>query len=241
MCTILFAIDSHPDFRLILLANRDEFYDRPTRALAHWTDHPDVRAGRDLVAGGTWLGITDSGRFAAVTNYRDPAAPRGTRSRGMLTADFLTGKSSPIEYLEGLKAVATEFSGFNLLVGSIDGSKTEAFYYSNRNGDTVELSTGIYGLSNAFLDSAWPKVARGKDLLATELRTPVLAPDRLFAILEDDIVAPDDLLPDTGIGHEREKALSSIFIRTPSYGTRSSTVLTVRRNGKIDILERVFV
>lgn len=241
MCTILFAIDSHPEYRLILLANRDEFYDRPTRALARWNDHPDVRAGRDLVAGGTWLGVTDSGRFAGVTNYRDPSAPRGSRSRGTLTSAFLTGKSSASEYLEEVKAVATEFSGFNLLVGEVSGSKADVFYYSNRGGDPVDLSSGIYGLSNALLDSAWPKVARGKERFSAELQKATLEPGSLFSILADDTAAPDDLLPDTGIGYEREKALSPIFIRTPSYGTRSSTVLTVRRNGKIDILERVFV
>lgn len=241
MCVIFFAYRQHPEYPLILLANRDEFYERPTAAADYWQDAPEVFAGRDLVHGGTWLGITSSGRFAAVTNYRDPLAPAGKTSRGNLVGDFLKNEFSVTEYLQEIQARGGEFSGFNLLVGEI-GAKNQSFgYYSNRADKIKILAPGIYGLSNHLLDTPWRKVEKGKAELAAVLRKGEAQKMNFFEILGDRTLAPDAELPDTGIGYEREKLLSAIFIETPVYGTRSSSVVRVDKNYRISLEERVHV
>lgn len=237
MCVIYFAYETHPDHPLILLANRDEFYDRPTAAAAYWEDFPEIYAGRDLVAGGTWLGITRGGRFAAVTNFRDPSAPKGNRSRGDLVAEFLKIDESPAKYLGGVEQRALQYSGFNLIVGDL-GAGGGLFYFSNRGTEIRRLEPGVYGLSNHLLDTPWPKVVRGKERFEKLLTSPVDI-ERLFALLRDESLADDADLPDTGIGYEKEKALSAIFIRTPIYGTRCSNVVTFDRSGAGKLLERV--
>lgn len=241
MCVIFLAIDQHPANRLILLANRDEFYDRPTAPAQNWADFPDILAGRDLAGGGTWLGVTNKGRFAAVTNYRDPKAPTGTITRGVLVADFLKSDEPGASYLENVLRKGDRFSGFNLLVGEVNDRKTEVFYYSNRGDFVMKLNRGLYGLSNHLLDTPWPKVVKGKSRFAELLQQSRFTHDELFRILADETLAADGELPDTGIGYEREKAISSIFIKTPVYGTRSSTVLLIRKDLTIDFDERVFV
>lgn len=225
---------------MILLANRDEYYERPSTAAAYWDDHPDIYAGRDLVGGGTWLGVTQSGRFAAVTNYRDPLAPTGERSRGDLVAEFLKRDVSAQSYLQQIYQNADEYSGFNLIVGKI-GQRSELFYYSNRGGDQQELAPGIYGLSNHLLDTRWPKVAKGKDAFTDLLKSGDLSTDSFFGILSDGTLANDENLPSTGIPFATEKALSAIFIKTEGYGTRCSTVLKFDRNFEWSLEERVFV
>jgi len=240
MCVILFAYNVHPEFPLILLANRDEYYDRPTRPAHNWDDSPHIRAGRDLVGGGTWLGVTKTGRFAAVTNYRDPSAPTGTLSRGRLASDFLGSSDDAENYLTGIRHASSEYSGFNLLVGEIGADRTELFYFSNRGGDIKKLESGIYGLSNHFLDTPWPKVKKGKAIL-TENIGQGFSKEACFELLTDSALAEDADLPDTGIGYEREKQISSIFIQTPGYGTRGSTVLTFDNDFRSDLEERVFV
>ena len=240
MCVIYLAFDSHPDYPLVLLANRDEFYERPSSAAEYWKDHPEIFAGRDLVAGGTWLGITKGGRVAAVTNYREPSASPGTHSCGELVADFLKGSASAAEYMARVEQRATYYSGFNLIVGEINHDRRELFYFSNRSTGVRELRAGLYGLSNHLLDTPWPKVAIGKDRLHTSLdRT--LDKELLFDLLADESLAEDDLLPDSGIGYEKEKALSAIFIKTPIYGTRCSTVVTFSKSLVPSLEERVFV
>ena len=241
MCVIYLAINQRDDFPLILLANRDEYYDRPTAPAAWWDDAPDIFAGRDLVAGGTWLGINRSGRFAAVTNYRDPSAPIGKKSRGHLVSDFLGSTIPNEEYLENVRDDASAYSGFNLLTGEVRGDLTEIFYYSNRGDEIRRLESGFYGLSNNFLDVPWPKVQRGRERFRDLLRSPSLERDRFFELLKDESLAEDIELPDTGIGYEREKLLSGIFIKTPVYGTRSSSVLTINANFEIELEERMFV
>ena len=240
MCVILFSYQSHAEYPLILLANRDEFYDRPSAPAAFWEDEPGIYAGRDLVGGGTWLGVTRDGRFAAVTNYRDPSAPAGSRSRGSLVADFLKGSVAPDQYLAEVAAGAHEYSGFNLLVGEI-GPNASLHYYSNRGGGPRELAPGIYGLSNHLLDTPWPKVANGKAAFAAAISDGAFAAEDLFGILADETLAPDDQLPATGVSYEAEKAISAIFIKTPGYGTRCSTVLTFDKNFDWKFDERVFV
>ena len=240
MCVILFAYKVHPEFPLVLLANRDEYYDRPTETAHYWNDMPDILAGRDLVGGGTWLGVTKTGRWAAVTNYRDPSAPTGTLSRGRLVADFLQSSDAAETYLTTISKASNKYSGFNLLVGEFCADRTELLYFSNRGGDIEKLESGIYGLSNHLLDTPWPKVEKGKAFLS-KLIEQGFSKEACFELLADKALADDANLPDTGIGHEREKQISSIFIQTPNYGTRCSTVLTFDNALKADFEERVFV
>lgn len=241
MCVIFFALNTHPALPLVLIANRDEYYARPTRPAGYWDDLPNVYAGRDLQGGGTWLGVTDSGRFAAVTNYRDPSAPHGICSRGELAANFLNCDRNPRQYLEEIRGRSTDYSGFNLIVGETLNGRADVHYYSNRGGDPRRLFPGIYGLSNHLLDTPWPKVVKGKAQLGELMRSGKPSNEDLFDILSDGSLAADEDLPSTGIPYEAEKALSAIFIRTPGYGTRCSTVLQVDHNAKWRFEERVFL
>jgi uncharacterized protein with NRDE domain len=237
VCLILFAHRVHPDYPLLLVGNRDEFYARPTAPADFWADAPEILAGRDLAGGGTWLGITRRGRLAAVANFRQPAEfHRQGLSRGQLTVDFLRGKSAPQAYLETLARQDDRYKGFNLLVGDGD----ELAYYSNRERVIRLLPPGIYGASNALLDTPWPKVAQGKAALRALLASGPPAPEALLAILADTARPPDALLPDTGVGLERERLLASRFILSPDYGTRASTVILIDRTGELTFVERTF-
>jgi uncharacterized protein with NRDE domain len=240
MCLILFAYSTHPQYKLVLAANRDEFYARPTLPAAYWEDAPNILAGKDLVAGGTWLGVTRDGRFAAVTNYRDPRAPEGLRSRGHLVGDFLREDKSAAEYLQEIHFVSDEYSGFNLILGEVNQKKNELFYYSNREGVIRNLAAGVYGLSNHLLDTPWHKVKLGKKVFSEAVNQPKIQTDALFEILQNRQPALDADLPDTGVGKEREKVLSPIFIRTDIYGTRCSTVLLIDNAGEIFFEEKVW-
>lgn len=239
MCLILLAHDAHPRYRLVVAANRDELYARPAAPAAWWPDAPEVLAGRDLRGGGTWLGVTRGGRFAAVTNFRETAlAAPDAPSRGHLVGGFLRGADTPGAYLGALAARAGEYAGFNLLVGEGGGLR----WLGSRGGAARALEPGVYGLSNALLDTPWPKVVRGKAGLAVALAGGgEVDPAALFRVLWDAEPAPDAHLPDTGVGLERERMLSSPFIRTPDYGTRASTVLLVGRDGRVRFVERTVV
>lgn len=239
MCLILFATDHHPRWRLVVAANRDEFFARPTAPAAWWDDAPFVLAGRDLRDGGTWMGITRTGRFAAVTNFREPENYRvGAPSRGHLVGNFLRGRATPEGYLKGLSRLAEQYNGFNLLVGDA----RDLAYFSNRAEGAWRLGPGVYGLSNHLLDTPWPKVARGKEDLRAALEGPEGELEgALFATLALRDPAPDAELPRTGIGPERERALSAAFISTPEYGTRASTVLLVGHGGEVRMTERTTV
>lgn len=240
MCSIFFAYDAHPKYRLILAANRDEFYERPTAPAGFWTDAdaPEILGGRDLVYQGTWLGVTRGGRFSAVTNYRDPKAPTGNLSRGNLVGDFLRSAETPEKYLEKIRENARKYSGFNLLAGEFDA---EIGYFSNRGANEIKiLESGVYGLSNHLLDTPWQKVARGKAALGNLLEKEDFSTESLFEILFDATRAADEDLPDTGIGLELERVLSPIFIETPVYGTRCSTVLLIDASGKVSFTERTY-
>lgn len=241
MCVIYLALDQHPGFPLILLANRDEFYARRTLAAHFWADAPDIYAGRDLEAGGTWLGVTRSGRFAAVTNYRDPFAPTGSRSRGELVADFLKSNDGPNNYVAKISRRSDEYSGFNLIVGKISSSGQEVVYYSNRGGVAQQLVSGLYGLSNHLLDTPWPKVIKGKERVRTLLTHSTLESAKYFEILADKTLAQNDELPSTGIPFDLEKSISAIFIETPGYGTRCSTILTFDNEMQWNLDEKTWV
>ena len=236
MCLILFAHRAHPAYPLVVAANRDEWFRRPTAPAGFWPDAPDVLAGRDLEQQGTWLGVTRSGRFAALTNYRDPGANRpDAPSRGALVSAFLRSQVPPAEYLERLRGDASRYNGFSLLAG--DGATL--CYFSNREGEIRSLAPGVYGLSNSLLDVPWPKVQSGKSRLAAALDG---SPDTgaLLNILDDTGFAPDQALPSTGVGLEWERKLSSLRIVADGYGTRSSTALVVGADGDVSFVERSF-
>lgn len=238
MCLILFAWRHHPDYPLILAANRDEFYDRPTAPAAFWPDAPHILAGRDLVGHGTWLGLSRRGRLAALSNFRDPTErEKDGRSRGLLVVDFLRETGSVASSLERIARQRTDYRSFNLLAGT----PFELFFYSNRENRIRSLPPGIYGLSNHLLDTPWPKVVRGRKALEKLLEQGGKPPvSDLFALLADACRAPDHLLPDTGVGLEWERTLSSLFIASPRYGTRSSTILLIDRNSSATFIERTF-
>ncbi len=238
MCLIIFAYNQHPDYRLILAANRDEFYERPTRPAGFWKAAPNMLAGKDLQAGGTWMGMTRLGRFAAITNYRDPnnINPEAG-SRGMLVTAYLTGKTDPQSYLENIDGGKGSYNGFNLLTGDPQC----LYHYSNRERVVRKLTPGIYGLSNHLLDTPWPKVSKAKSNLTRLLKTKgPLDMKSLFAILGDQTVPDDRELPDTGIGREWERILAPAFITSEIYGTRSSTILLWKHSHEVHFAERTF-
>lgn len=221
MCLILFAIKPNHQYRLVLAANRDEFYERPTQQADYWADHPDILGGRDLKMGGTWLGVTRSGRFAAVTNYREPPPdPIPPRSRGELTTDFLKGSEPCAEYLRQVDEIAGEYRGFNLLVG--DGS--DYYYYSNRRSDILPLEPGFYGLGNQLLNCDWPKTMEGRKRLAALCETEVRS-ENLFELLFD----PGGDAP-----------FSASFLASAEYGTCASSVVTISSSGEVYFEERNF-
>ncbi|MCD6306962.1 MAG: NRDE family protein [Deltaproteobacteria bacterium] len=238
MCLFLAAIDAHPVYKLVIAANRDEFYERPTARAAFWNEAPHILAGKDLRAGGTWFGITQNGRIGAITNYRDPASLKSDApSRGKLITDFLMCEDDPETYLSNVALRAKDYSGFNLVVGI----KERLYWYSNRGSGIRRLTPGVHGLSNHLLDTPWPKVIRSKALLNNILvHHPVLSPEPLLAMLHNRTPAPDHALPDTGVGIERERILSPIFIVSPDYGTRSSTIVLLNREDRVLFLERIY-
>jgi len=241
MCLIFFAHECHPRYRLLLVANRDEFYDRPTRPAQFWRQRPELLAGFDEVGGGTWLGVTKSGRWSLVTNVRNRSDldQHGSRSRGLLVTEALTASASPREHVAALAAdpLTAQMRGFNLLSGDGD----EAIWYANRKQVLPQrLTPGIYGLSNALLDSPWPKLVSGKAEFIGLLAADRPDEQQLFALLADTRLAPDEQLPDTGFGPKWEKILSARFIRAPGYGTRVSTQLRIGRDGHVEFVERSF-
>lgn len=234
MCLIVFAWRPGHALPLVVAANRDEFYARPTQALAAWEDAPGVHAGRDLEAGGSWLGVGRDGRFAALTNIRDPGQAPGPRSRGELVAAYLQGELGVQAYLDQVASRSSQYSGFNLLVG--DGRQLG--YLHAREGRPRLLAAGVYGLSNAGLDTPWPKLLKARAGLERVLETP--EPEQLLALLADPAPAADSELPDTGVGLATERLLSSVFIASQTYGTRASTVLVVNKDGRRRMIERSF-
>jgi len=237
MCLIALAWRTHPGYRLIVAANRDEYFGRPAAAAGFWDDHPNVLAGRDLEAGGTWLGITLDGRFAALTNYRNPADKKtGAPSRGSLVSDFLTGKMAPLEYLQGVEQRAMNYNGFSLLVGDA----ASLFFFSNRGGPITRVEPGIHGLSNHLLDTPWPKIEKAKARLTEQLEGPFDF-QAAFRLLDDTQRASSGELPSTGVSLEVEERLSAIrILAVGGYGTRCSTALCFSEDGRIEFHERSY-
>ncbi|HZN23516.1 MAG TPA: NRDE family protein [Burkholderiales bacterium] len=238
MCLILFAARAHAEYPLIVAANRDESYSRPAAPAGFWDDDPRVCAGRDLQHGGTWLGLSKEGRFAAITNYRQrPRSARGEHSRGKLTRDFLTGAQLPARYVRDVEHRAAAYTGFSLIVGDLN----ELWFYSNRGNGPQRITDGVHGLSNHLLDEPWPKVRGGIAALQSLLHAgEAELTQTLFRVLADRAPAPDHLLPSTGLELERERAVSAAFIPGATYGTRASTVVLVGADGRVVFLERRF-
>lgn len=233
MCLITFSWKRHPDYKLILVANRDEYFQRPTQSLHQWEN--GIYAGKDLKEGGTWLGFHPSGRFAALTNFRDMSREKPReRSRGELVSGFLNGKLSPLSYLKQVEKAGENYNGFNLLVGEGDA----LYIYSNYGGGIQLVAPGVHAISNAFLDTPWPKVIRAKEQLKTMLDHKKPGLDELLGLLQSKMPAPEKDLPETGLSDELEKGVSAQFIRVDDYyGTVNTTAVLWHHDGTAEIKE----
>jgi uncharacterized protein with NRDE domain len=238
MCLIVFAYNCHPEYQLILGANRDEIRIRPTEPAGFWIGAPYLLAGRDVQAGGTWMGVTTTGKFAAITNYRDPHQQvKEPPSRGKMVSDYLLNAGlTPEDYQARLERDGQQYDGFNFLFGTLD----TLYYFTNRGGSSGPISPGIHGLSNHLLDTHWPKVSTAKSRMEAIVQNGRVEAEHILAALSDPVPFADNLLPDTGVGLERERMLSPLFIENKEYGTRSSTVILVDRKGSTTFIERVF-
>jgi uncharacterized protein with NRDE domain len=240
MCLLVLAWLKHPRYRLVVAANRDEFHERPAAPLNWWGDGVAILAGRDLVAGGTWMGVNRDGSFGAVTNFREPSrtALPGVPSRGTLVPRFLAGNTTPADFIERLRESAAEFAGFNVIAA---GSRSLVYYSNRAAGVPRALEPGVYGLSNHELDSPWPKLTRLRERLAAQINRsgePEIA--TLFDLLADREPADDPTLPATELPTDIERAISAPFVLHPSYGTRCSTVLLAGHDGRVVTAERRF-
>lgn len=238
MCLAVLALQQLPDLPVLIAANRDEFHARPAQPAAAWPGRPRLYAGRDLLAGGTWMGVTELGRYALVTNVRDPRRILANApSRGELVEAFLRSDREPLAYLAEVHARGPRYNGFNLIVGDA----RQAAYYSNHEGPPRRLAPGIYGVSNHLIDTPWPKLSRTKSGFERLIREagPVDVA-ALYALLADRTRPEDAALPDTGITLARERLLSSPFIVSPDYGTRVSTILALHADGRGELHERRF-
>jgi len=243
MCLIFLSLHQHANYKLIVAANRDEFYARQTAPAEFWEDHPQIIGGRDLEAKkpdgtcGTWMAMNKNGRIAMVTNYRDLKNLKSQApSRGHLVTDFLLSNDEPEEYLKGIEEYKNDYNGFNLIVGNAE----ELFYLSNYKDGIVKLENGFHGLSNHLLDTPWPKVKKGKEKIKSLFAQETIMSGEVLNALYDERQAPDEQLPDTGVGLERERMLSSMFIKSATYGSRCSTVVRVDHSNKVEFTERVY-
>lgn len=235
MCLVAFSWKNHSKFPLIIRANRDEFFKRPTQKIHLWES--GFYGGKDLKSGGTWLGVNPNGRWSLLTNYRDFNQSRKAEiSRGKLVQNFLESTKHPFSFLEGIRANQEKYDGFNLLVSDAD----QLFYYSNFGENIEEVKPGVHGLSNGLLDEPWPKVELAKAQMKEKLESHLL-PDDLFEILNSTSTFPLETLPNTGVSKEMEIGLSPQFIRLgEDYGTVSSTLVLLDEFGKVTLKERTF-
>ncbi len=235
MCLLALAIGQHPLYPLVIAANRDEYHARPSAAAAPWPEHPQIVGGRDLTAGGSWMAASLSGRVAMVTNIRRPGASKG-RSRGHLVREALLDDRDPQHLLAQLRASAAEYSPYNLIFG-----RGQQLAFVNSDGDSIAcLPAGTYALSNATLDTPWPKAGKLREALARWCIEDGDDESALFQALADTETAADADLPDTGVGLTLERMLSAPFITGSSYGTRSSTLYTLDQRGRARLHERRF-
>lgn len=237
MCLIVFAFNHHPEYPLILAGNRDEFYAREAEQAHIWDTDPAILAGKDLRAGGTWLGVSKKGEFGAITNYRDLDNPiEGERSRGEIIPGFLTRSGKARQKLNRLKQSLQHYSGFNLLAGN----KEQLYYLNNVHGKIDPVEPGIHGISNAVLNTPWPKVEMAKLEFKKAITPKSIDRERIFRLLKNSETFPEESLPETGLSPEMEKAVSPIFIETEGYGTRCSNLLTIDSGGRINFIEKTY-
>lgn len=237
MCLIVFSYQHHNKYPFILAGNRDEFYERPAIQAHFWDTNPRMLAGKDLKAGGTWLGVSEKGEIGAITNHRNLYNPtEGERTRGEIIPDFLTGHKPMKEKLNAINKMKHKYSGFNLLAGSV----LQLYYLNNIKGDFRSVKPGIHGISNALLDSSWPKVEKARNEFEQITFSETIDKEAIFQLLESSDPFPEESLPDTGLSHEMEKEVSPIFIETEGYGTRCSSLLMIDYDGTINFTEKTF-
>lgn len=238
MCLISFAYNVHDSYPLIVVANRDEFYERPTASAHFWADAANILAGRDLVQGGSWLGISKQGRFAAITNYRDPKlSETGTSSRGEIVQQFLLSTLSGDDFITQLREKKADYAGFNALL--FDGHVMH--HYNNIFDEHNVIPNGVHSLTNGTLNSDWPKAQLANEKLHAVLqKNEQPNAKNLISLLDDETIAPDEKLPQTGVGIHLERILSAQFIKLPNYGTRCSTAVVFEKSGRIQFIERTF-
>lgn len=235
MCILFIAIEQHPKYPLIICANRDEFHQRPTQAMHVWQES-NILAGKDLQAGGTWLGLSSTGKFAALTNFRKlPLSEVPKKSRGDLVLQALA--DTKINMTTELAARASQYHGFNLIYGSLK----QLYCYDSVNNQSHQLSKGVHSICNGALDDIWPKMAKGEKLLSETIHSQVnLSVNALFELMSNDKQALPHLLPETGLDEEWEQLLSAIFIKSPTYGTRTTTIITQDVEGNVEIYDRSY-
>lgn len=243
MCILFFALNQHPQYPVIICANRDEFHQRPTQAMHYWHT-PDILAGKDLQAGGTWLGLTKAGRFSALTNFRAPLRPKSSdnsanitdkKSRGQLVLSALENSDKQVKTL--LEQASEQFNGFNLVYGQLN----KLYYFDSVNKHFSEISSGIHSLCNGALNDIWPKMALGQQALVKLINSEqALNIDALFDLMKNAQQAETALLPNTGVGEQWEKFLSAIFIVSPEYGTRTTTIITQDTQGIIKVADKSY-
>tara|TARA_R100001143_G_scaffold58746_1_gene56828 strand:- start:39468 stop:40256 length:789 start_codon:yes stop_codon:yes gene_type:complete len=237
MCLIVFAYKYHPQYPLILAGNRDEFHQRPTQKLHVWDGDPKILAGKDLKAGGTWLGINQHGKFAAVTNYRDLSnIKKNAPSRGSIVTEILNSDLSTKEKLSDMAPDFSKYNGFNLIAGTVD----DLYYGSNHDHSFQKIKPGLYGISNASLNTPWPKTNSALENFSTVLNNGQPDSNEIFDLLSDTNRYPKEMLPKTGLSPEMEKAVSSVFILTEDYGTRSSALLFFDKSGNVKFTEKTY-
>jgi uncharacterized protein with NRDE domain len=236
MCLILFSFKTHPRYKLVLAANRDEFFERPTLLADFWESDSNILGGIDIISGGTWLGVSKTGRFAAITNYRNPLAQvTQPISRGKITRQFLQSELETEDFLAEISRGKDHYNGFNVLLS--DTAFETLHYYSNITNDPANVSQGMHGLSNALLDTSWPKVNHGISMLSQMIDESNFQLEDIISIMTDKNIAPEDSLPKTGISLELERKLSPVFISMKGYGTRCSTVIRVDFDNNLEFLE----
>ncbi len=235
MCFLLLAVNQSEQYPFILAANRDEFYQRPTASMSFWKDQPHILGGRDLEQGGTWMAVTNAGKFAAITNYREVNTGFvAERSRGLLVTDYLNFDGTNEEFITQLQHSTNLYAGYNLIFGQ---PPANLYYFSNRqNADAIKLAHGYFALSNHLLDTPWPKVSKGKQAFQRIIHQADME-SALLQLLKDKTKAPDHELPDTGIEKEFEQLLSSIYIESENYGTRCSSVLSLNNKNELRFVE----
>ncbi|MBF0378262.1 MAG: NRDE family protein [Desulfamplus sp.] len=241
MCLIAFGYGVHKKYRLILSANRDEFFNRPTAPLNVWEDEPQIIGGRDLQQGGTWMGFNKQGRFAALTNVRNPASMKpNARSRGELIPSFLLSDEEPVSYLKTIKNRIGDYNGFNLLAGDLNN----LFFISSTDQQIIKVKEGIHAVSNHTLNTPWVKVQIVKEGLKKIVENQTSSftnisdiESNLYAMMQSNTIAPDEFLPDTGVGIELERKLSPVFVSMKGYGTRSTSVVLWDIEGNLTFSE----